>query len=257
MTYNNNLTNFVKTLNTKERELALVAQVGSHNYNLNTENSDEDYKVFVLPSFDDLYEGTKHKSNVCSDIADYSAHDVRQLSHLLYKANISFLEILFSNNYQCFNPGMSKVFEMRDEIAVMNLPYFYSACLGIYYETMKKFTIITDKRKDSIEKFGYSTKDAAQAYRVLNTLVRFAKNDFENFGDALRFTGDELCHIELIRKGHYSKEELTAMITEYKETNVDTLRKTFITTQINEKTYAKLDSIIRTMIHNHMHTLIQ
>ena len=32
--------------------------VGSHNYNLNTEESDKDWKVFLYPSFDNLYNNT-------------------------------------------------------------------------------------------------------------------------------------------------------------------------------------------------------
>ena len=36
---------------------------GSHNYNMNTPESDKDYKIFVLPTFDDLYHG-KEFSNV-------------------------------------------------------------------------------------------------------------------------------------------------------------------------------------------------
>ena len=40
------------------RIAVLKALVGSHNYNLNTESSDKDYKYFVLPTLDDLYDGT-------------------------------------------------------------------------------------------------------------------------------------------------------------------------------------------------------
>lgn len=35
----------------------MKAIVGSHNYNLNTDTSDKDYKYFVLPTFDELYCG--------------------------------------------------------------------------------------------------------------------------------------------------------------------------------------------------------
>ena len=37
------------------RKFAFKSLVGSHNYNLNIETSDKDYKVFVFPTFDDLY----------------------------------------------------------------------------------------------------------------------------------------------------------------------------------------------------------
>ena len=37
------------------RNVAFKALVGSHNYNLNTSDSDKDYKLFVIPTLDDLY----------------------------------------------------------------------------------------------------------------------------------------------------------------------------------------------------------
>ena len=40
-----------------DRQWLIKALVGSHNYNLNTETSDKDYKVFVLPTFNELYKG--------------------------------------------------------------------------------------------------------------------------------------------------------------------------------------------------------
>ena len=42
------------------RETVFKALVGSHNYNLADKNSDKDYKVFVLPTFEDLYNGVQY-----------------------------------------------------------------------------------------------------------------------------------------------------------------------------------------------------
>ena len=42
------------------RHIAVRALVGSHNYNLNDESSDRDYKVFVFPNFGDLYKGKRY-----------------------------------------------------------------------------------------------------------------------------------------------------------------------------------------------------
>ena len=57
--------------------------VGSHNYNLTTENSDKDYKLFILPEFEDLYSGNLFSTpNVVSSTMDYDIHDIRQLPKL-------------------------------------------------------------------------------------------------------------------------------------------------------------------------------
>ena len=42
----------------------LKALVGSHNYNLNTPESDKDYKLFVLPTFDDLYSREDYTASI-------------------------------------------------------------------------------------------------------------------------------------------------------------------------------------------------
>lgn len=78
------------------RKVALASLVGSHNYNLNTETSDKDYKFFVFPTFEDLYKNTKYVKSIVSDSVDYTVHDIRELPKLLWKGNINFLEVLVS-----------------------------------------------------------------------------------------------------------------------------------------------------------------
>ena len=51
--------NTLKLYNLEHKEL-LTCLVGSYNYNLNDKNSDKDYKVFVSPTFDDLYSGNQY-----------------------------------------------------------------------------------------------------------------------------------------------------------------------------------------------------
>ena len=48
------------------RKIAMKAFVGSHNYNLDTPESDKDYKYFVLPTFGDLYDGKQCSENYVS-----------------------------------------------------------------------------------------------------------------------------------------------------------------------------------------------
>ena len=55
---------------TNNRVSVLKALVGSHNYNLNTPESDKDYKLFVLPTYDDLYERKDYSVSVESSKED-------------------------------------------------------------------------------------------------------------------------------------------------------------------------------------------
>lgn len=74
------------------------ALVGSHNYNLNTETSDYDYKVFVAPTFDDLYFNKQYSKSIIGEEQDLDIHDVRKVSNLWWKANVNFLEV--TNSYK-------------------------------------------------------------------------------------------------------------------------------------------------------------
>ena len=77
--------------------ICLKALVGSHNYNLNTPSSDKDYKYFVYPTWDDLYDGKKYHKEVVTETEDYTVHDIRQLPMLIWKANLPP-----SSYHQCF-----------------------------------------------------------------------------------------------------------------------------------------------------------
>lgn len=74
------------------------ALVGSHNYNMNTPESDKDYKIFVAPTFNDLYFNKSYSNFIIGETEDYDIHDVRKLSNLLWKSNVNFMEVLFSED---------------------------------------------------------------------------------------------------------------------------------------------------------------
>jgi uncharacterized protein len=157
------------------RPVAIKALVGSWASNLQTVNSDEDWKYFVTPTFDDLYAGKMFSSANVSETVDYDCHDIRQLGNLLWKSNINFIVVLFSPKVEC-NPGLQWIFDNADRYASMNLPYFYSATMGMHFEKMKKLLEPTGNTQILVDKFGYDTKQACHAYRCLLVLGRLADN---------------------------------------------------------------------------------
>ena len=164
------------------RIVVLKALVGSHNYNLNTESSDKDYKYFVLPTLDDLYNGTIFSASKVSNTVDYSAHDVRKLDHLLWKANVNFLAVLYSQELTFLGEaGKLKDFllENRAELCKMNLPYLYNACLGFATGQWSSIKKDTPMNHGSIEKYGYSIKAAYQSIRMLVFIDRMVQYNFD------------------------------------------------------------------------------
>ena len=193
------------------REIALKALFGSHNYNLNDEQSDYDYKYFILPTFDDLYTGKMFSTSHVGEV-DYDVHDIRKLVDLFWKANINFLEVLYSKELTCLKE-IQDIILIRDKIVTMNLPYLYSACKGMHFEKMKNLLKGTEGTKHLVSQYGYDTKQAMHAYRVLDFCIRFAKTNFTDFEKALRYTDEEAKQLLSIKHGRFNVMEFEAVAT--------------------------------------------
>ena len=233
--------------------LVFYSLVGSHNYNLNTKNSDKDYKYFVMPTFDDLYYNKYiHKEFVSKDI-DYTVHDIRKLPVLFYKSNINFLEVLFSIDSNCelkFNDFYKWLIINREKLATMNLQYLYKACIGMYFTKRKQMINDSDGRHLSIEKYGYDTKSACHSYRVLDFLIRMYQNDF-CFGDSIYYDDCEKQRNLLIRikSGEYNLYYINEMLNKLKE-NVDSLESYFVSQNSNVCLYEELQDRVKNIVMN-------
>jgi predicted nucleotidyltransferase len=206
------------------RKVVFKALVGSHNYNLNDENSDKDYKYFVLPTFDDLYHGKMFSTSKVSPTEDYSVHDIRKLGDLLWKANLNFLEVLYSKETEIFMLGehcrfkhypdaVDWIFENRDKLVTMNLPYLYNACKGMHFEKMKRLNQASEGTQHLLDKYGYNTKEALHAYRVLDFCDRFATNEFTSFDKAIYYDyPPNRAFLMGIKHGEFSESEFRVLM---------------------------------------------
>lgn len=193
------------------------ALVGSHNYNMNNSESDKDFKVFVMPVFKDLYNGKQFSKLYISDTEDLDVHDIRKLSNLLWKSNINFMEILFSEEFIINEDLDNRTKEIisfflnnKNEIARMNLPYLWNACIGMHLTKKKQIDKGTEGTQHLVAKFGYDTKQAMHSLRVLLVLQRYADNNFTDFKKAIWFNDGENDRdfLMLVRNGYFNKEEI-------------------------------------------------
>lgn len=231
--------------------------VGSHNYNLNTETSDKDYKIFLLPTFDDLYLGKQFSKSYVSETEDFDCHDIRKLSDLLWKSNINFIEILFSSELT-INTDLSpkslellnEIFLNREEIARMNLPYLYNACVGMYISKQKSINEGTSNTKYLVDKYGYDTKAAMSCIRVLDFLMKYKKNNFTSFQNAIKYENDSSCRTLLldIKNGKYKKNEVFYLMHEMKLILEENFKEVYYKNKPNENTKDKLIGDIKEII---------
>lgn len=217
------------------RTVVIKSLVGSHNYGLNTKDSDRDYKLIVTPTFEDLYSGKKYSNQVITETEDYAVHDIRKLTELLFKSNINYMEIFASNEMMIDEkfPHIKKMFEMREDIFTMNLSQFFVACKGMHKQKMSLLNKGTEGTQHLVDKFGYDTKQALHAYRVMKVAVDFEKNSFKNFDKILKYNGEELDFMLSIRNGFFQKEVFENFIEHYYESTFLKLEEKYLGKDVN------------------------
>lgn len=224
------------------RLVVVEALTGSHNYNLNTPNSDKDWKYFVLPTFDDLYHGKFFSSAKQSDTRDYDCHDIRQLANLVWKSNINFVEVLFSTQ-ETHAFGLNFLFDRREEWAQMNLPAFRNATYGMYTQKMNNLHKGTEKTKILVEKFGYDTKEACHALRCLYVLEKYSKT--QSMEKALWFEeGKKRDTLLKVKAGGYTESEFLRIVADWHVHVWGELSKNYNDTRGDDKLKKELDELM-------------
>lgn len=240
------------------RKVVFRSLVGSHNYGLNDELSDKDYKYFVLPTFNDLYSGERFSTSVVTEEEDYTAHDIRKLGQLLKKSNVNFLETLFSEEIiinheltrECF-ADVADIFCMSDRLARANLSYLFDSTMGMFNIKMKLLEKGTAGTMHLIEQFGYDTKQAMASYRLLDFLFRYNALKFTDFKTAINYfdvgldsTGTKLMDI---KRGKYSLDQFKEIIQK-KEEEVLKLKDKYKSRRVDSVVFEKLDSKIKSIV---------
>lgn len=191
--------------------------VGSHTQNLVLESSDLDYKVFTLPTFEDLYYGYHHSNSHITKDLDVEVHSLRRLPDFLWKSNISYLDCLFSKEIYLLTAGplshlLHNLIEARESIAKMNMEHLYNGCLGMSASRLKDLYKETESTSGYVAEYGYNIKQALHAYRPLDLLVRFAESGFDKFGNAFSYEDRESTALR-IKRGEFSAEEFYSLLS--------------------------------------------
>lgn len=169
-------------------EVLGVFLYGSQNYELDTPMSDIDSKIIILPSIDDIVLRRKAVSTsveVAGGLTDIK--DIRVMFEMYKKANINFLETLFTN-YYILNPEYATNFvpmwNRREDIAKFNLFSMRKAVFGMAKEKQNALFKEYPSQLEQIERFGYSGK---QLHHILR-LKEFSKDFFlkgKSFSESL------------------------------------------------------------------------
>ena len=154
-----------------KRPLAAVSIAGSHNYDCAGKDSDQDYKIVYIPSWEDFYYGkTFPKMDVITDALDLSLHPIHQFRHHMLKGNMNFFEILYSRSI-VVNPDLKEFWRAMRQLVAMNVS---GTVLASYMQARSRFKRTTEPTEETEYMFkiaGYNYKAASFSIRMLSFIL--------------------------------------------------------------------------------------
>ena len=239
--------------------VAVFAQ-GSMNYGLYVNDdeykSDVDTKAIVLPTLDDLVNGTKMVSTKYDfEGEQIDVKDIRVMMDMWCKSNPAYLEILFTQ-YCMFNGKydiyIKEILEMGNDIVKMNFPQLAKCISGMSKEKVIAMEYPYPSLIDKIEKYGYDSKQLHHIIRLNRLIIEVFLNDIP-FGEALDISSQEKFRKFLInvKKSKYSLEMARRMAVEYDEDTrqiKEQVIEKYKDFEFDSNTYNKLKNIIHKMV---------
>lgn len=156
----------------------VIASNGSMNYGLETENSDIDSKLLVVPSLRQLIDSKRN--NYLYVMSDNEEHvevkDIGIYMKTILKQNINFVETLFAKaviinaKYKQYWDGLQ---EHREEIARYDEHKALGCMIGMMRQKRKDMITPTPARQESIDRIGYDAKSFHHLMRLHHFMERY------------------------------------------------------------------------------------
>lgn len=218
---------------------------GSQNYGLDYEGSDVDTKLIVVPTLKDIAMNNKPISTTYvrpSDSAHTDLKDVRLYMETFKKANINFVEILFTD-YKYINeyylPEWNELVKNREAIAIYNPARAIKSMVGVALEKYHALEHPYPIAAQEIAEYGYSAKQLHHLARV-----RYFLEDYlleHNYKDCLNPDGKTKKILMRLKTTHLPLKEARILAQEYLTTIKDMEKEAMTWYDINVYDKAVLD----------------
>lgn len=234
--------------------------VGSHNYNLQNENSDKDWKLFVIPTLRQLVNHEPIHSSIISSKVDIETKSLLDLPDLLFKSNPSYLELLFSQEVSITNisaKGSFKLYEelikLNEDIVKISLPRLFHSMKGMMNEKHKNMYKGTSSTKHLVEKLGYCPKNLHHFIRISHLLERYADTDFKDYARSLVYTGESREKMIKIKTGEtkYTLNQVEKII-EIHNNKIKKFESKYSCNKINYELYKYLKDLVFNYLKNNI-----
>lgn len=150
-----------------------VAQmlIGSQNYQLDGSDSDFDYKLLMMPDFNDFYNYHKVDKNDLPEGYDpehYNVMSILTFDKNIRKGNINALEMLFSHYIKCAD-GIETYLNTAKRA-------YAEGYLFIVWDSF--MATVEGMIKNSLDRYGVNRKSASRALYLINLCSFVADHDF-------------------------------------------------------------------------------
>ena len=163
------------SVNNDDNQVFAEMLYGSQNYGLDTENSDVDTRVILIPTLEDLIKNKKVSKTVTIPNGLADIKDIREMFKQFKKANPAYLEILASN-YGFVNKDYKQAFNTlrknATKIATANKILLAYATYGMATSKLTAIINNSGSNKEAIKKYGYDGKNACHVLRLEEFLKR-------------------------------------------------------------------------------------
>jgi predicted nucleotidyltransferase len=195
---------------------------GSQNYGLDTEKSDVDTKLIVVPLFKDIALNRKPVST--THVRENEEHidfkDIRLYIETFRKQNLNFLEILFTD-YKYVNmlymEEWGRLEHYRERIARMNPYRAVKSMKGVALEKYHAMEHEYPSKVEVLAQYGYDPKQLHHLLRVKEYLERYIVGEF--YESCLKPHDPE--YLKEVKLGKYSLEEARRLADDTIEKVVD------------------------------------
>ena len=189
-----------------ENWVSLMAY-GSQNYGLDTQSSDVDTRLIVLPSFEDIVLNKKPVSytKVLPNNEHIDFKDIRLFVDCLKKQNMAYLECIFTSYKMASSVYWNEwqaLLNEREAIARYNPYKAVKTMKGIAMEKYHAMEHEYPSKVDVLAKFGYDPKQLHHLLRVEEYLGRYI--DGEPYEDCLH--PHRLEYLIDVKRGYYDLE---------------------------------------------------
>jgi predicted nucleotidyltransferase len=213
----------------------LKVKAGSHLYNLATKNSDEDYRGCVLCTHPKVLFGFHKFEQITSQIPDSVMWNLPKFVQLALQGNTVALEVLFAPPEYLLDSSEFGYF-LRNNRGKFLSRRIFSVLVGYGYAEYNRAVGATtgklgEKRKQEIEKFGYSPKNASHCIRLLKTgIILFNTGEYITSWNNL--DKEELADLKI---GKYSPVYFEKIFKYYMEELKQVFEKTDVFDMPDEK----------------------